>query len=132
MQDEYDLSLTDPDDDRLDDNADRGMLPVPQLVDSPAEGEAIGNTMLGKLAGRDIKVPPVKAWRSSAVSAMKDGDFEHWAKVTLDNDGWDLWVDVDPTMAQIEALFESLSGQMGVSRGNSRAQRRSSRSTRRR
>lgn len=99
---------------------------------APVEREATGGYTRGTLAGRDILVPPLTKWRSSAMRALNSGDFETWAEVVLDNEDYDIWVDVDPTVEEINDFFESISGGLGVDQGNSRASRRSSRPTPRR
>jgi len=84
------------------------------------------------LDGNTILVPPLSQWKSSAMRALNNGDFETWAERTLDDEGWEVWQDVDPSVDQIDEFFGSFSDQLGVDRGNSRGSRRSSRTTRRR
>lgn len=99
---------------------------------SAAEREVTGELVQGELAGRTIYVPPVKKWRASALHHLREGDFENWAKITLADDDWDIWTEVDPTIDEIESFFVSVNSGLGTSPGNSRASRRSSRNTRRR
>lgn len=99
---------------------------------SPAEREVTGELVQGELAGQTVYCPPTKRWRASALHALREGDFETWAKITLDDDDWSTWQDVDPTLEQIEDFFTSVNPGLGTSPGNSRSSRRSSRSTRRR
>lgn len=100
--------------------------------ESAAENEAQGKRVQGELAGRMVSVPPVKQWRSSALKALRDGDFETWAKVTLDDDGWEHWQEIDPTLQQVEDYFTAINPGLGTNPGNSRASRRASARTRRR
>lgn len=116
-------------------DADEVIMPPDEDDDEPeaataAEKEAKRELVQGELAGRPIYVPPTKQWRASAMHALRQGDFETWAEITLDDDDWDTWQEIDPTLAQIEDFFEIINPKL--SSGNSRASRRSSRSTRRR
>lgn len=77
-----------------------------------------------QLAGRDVDVKPLRKWRSSAISAMRSGDFEVWARTSLDGDGYDVWLDVDPTIEEVEALFAQWTEATGQSPGESSASRR--------
>lgn len=99
---------------------------------SAPEREVTGELVQGELAGRPIYVPPVKQWRASALHALREGDFETWAKITLDDDDWTIWAEVDPTFQEIDDFFATINTGIGTSPGNSRASRRSSRNTRRR
>lgn len=99
---------------------------------SAAENEAKAKFVQGELAGVMVNVPVVKKWRSSALKAMKDGDFETWAQVTLDDEGWAHWQETDPTIEDIEGFFADINPKLGTSPGNSRASRRASARTRRR
>lgn len=101
--------------------------------DAPAQQrEAMAGYAKGFLDGREIEVPPVNLWRSSAMRALNTGDFETWAEKVLAESDYETWTDVDPNMDQINEFFESLGDQLGTDRGNSRASRRSSARTRRR
>lgn len=117
-----------------DDNYDAAFEdgPEPDSEPSAPEREVTGELVQGELAGEPIYVPPVKKWRASALHALREGDFENWAKITLDDDDWDLWQKTDPTVEDIEAFFKSINTGLGTNPGNSRAQRRSSKPTRRR
>lgn len=106
--------------------------PEPEPQASAAEREAKGELIQGELAGKTIYTPPVKQWRASALHALREGDLMGWAEATLSDDDWAIWEDVDPTVEQIEDFFATINKQAGTNPGNSRASRRSSRSTRRR
>lgn len=106
--------------------------PEPDAEPSAPEREVTGELVQGELAGKTIYVPPVKKWRASALHALREGDFENWAKITLDDDDWDIWQEVDPTVEDIETFFKSINSGLGTNPGNSRAQRRSSKPTRKR
>lgn len=97
-----------------------------------AQKEATGELVQGELAGKVIYCPPVKKWRASALHAMREGDFDTWARTTLEDDDWDVWNEADPTVEEIEGFFATINPGLGTSPGNSRASRRSSKRTPRR
>lgn len=110
----------------------RAPYPQPTVITTaehppPAESEARGEYVRGELAGEEVYVPPVKKWRSSALSALRAGDMHGWAESTLDDDGWAVWLRVDPSLEEIEDFFGSINAGLGTNPGNSRASRRSSR-----
>lgn len=98
---------------------------VPQLA---VEREVRKGYQKGELCGNTVLVPPLQQWKSSAMRALNAGDFETWAERTLDDDGWEVWQDCDPSLDEIDAFFGTFD--LGVGRGNSRGSRRSSRNTR--
>lgn len=128
-EDEPDRRPSDRSDDHRARDDDRDEPPTEA---SAPEREVTGELVQGELAGRTIYVPPVKQWRASALHGLREGDFETWAKITLDDDDWAIWSEVDPTFEEIDDFFASINSGIGTSPGNSRASRRSSRNTRRR
>jgi hypothetical protein len=68
-------------------------------VDLAAEAETRAGTrpVTVPLDGRDIAVPPVWDWTTEAVLALLEGQDDNWAYLTLDDDNWDVWDDVDPS-----------------------------------
>jgi hypothetical protein len=85
------------------------------------------------LAGEQIRIKPAGQWRSSAVRAMREGDFDRWAESSLaDKESWATWQDIDPTIDEVEAMLRAWQTTTGQDPGESRASRRSSRSTARR
>jgi hypothetical protein len=105
--------------------------PAPSTA-SAAEKEVRGELVQGTLAGKTLYVKPVKQWRASALHALQEGDLMGWAEATLSDDDWEIWLEVDPTLAEIEDFFRSIGGGLGTDPGNSRRSPRSSRRTRRR
>lgn len=99
---------------------------------SAAEKEVRGELIQGDLAGKTVYVKPVKQWRASALHALREGDLMGWAEATLTDDDWDTWLEVDPTVEEIQAFFASIDTGLGTNPGNSRRSRRSSTRTRRR
>jgi hypothetical protein len=66
------------------------------------------------------------------MEAIREGRFTLWAQKTLAEDDYAAWVDADPRVRQINGFFEELGRLTGISQGESRASRRSAKSTRRR
>lgn len=77
------------------------------------------------LDGTALHVLPMRKWRSSAVRALRSGDFDLWAEKCLADGGWTLWQAIDPTMEDVEAFFAAWSKATGQSVGNSSASPRS-------
>lgn len=77
------------------------------------------------LDGTALRVLPMRKWRSSAVRALRSGDFDLWAEKCLADDGWTLWQAIDPTMEDVETFFADWSKATGQSVGNSSASPRS-------
>lgn len=105
--------------------------PTPS-TSSAAEKEVRGELIQGTLAGKTVYVRPVKQWRASALHALREGDLMAWAEATLSDDDWDVWIEVDPTVEEIQEFFASINTGLGTDPGNSRRSRRSSTRTRRR
>jgi hypothetical protein len=98
-----------------------------------AEVDAGDGTVEVTLADTRVRVKPVGAWRSSGVSAMRQGDFTAWAETCLATpDDVAVWLEVDPTLDECEVFFREWGAATGQDQGESRASRRSSRSTARR
>jgi hypothetical protein len=53
------------------------------------------------LAGKDIRVKDPMDWPSSAMRAMREGNFEVWAEKCLEDGDYTIWQSVDPTYRQI-------------------------------
>lgn len=88
--------------------------------------EGIGDGAKAQLGDSTITVPPVKQWRASALEAMSNGQFSVWAEKTLSDDDYDTWLSVDPTVGEVETMFESASSALGMTPGESRASSRRS------
>jgi hypothetical protein len=98
--------------------------------DTPVEAEATGRGVPVPLCGKDIHVPPTVEWRSSALKALHTGDYETWAERTLSEQDYNTWMDVDPTLGEVQRFFADAAPAMGLSLGNSKASRRALRATR--
>lgn len=90
---------------------------------TPAEREAKGEGATASLCGEPIHVPPMNQWRSSAVHAFQNADYETWAQKTLSESDYEIWADIDPTLDDINAFLEEAGKALGL--GKSRASRRS-------
>ncbi len=92
-------------------------------ADQPAPDEPVppaGTTTvpLGS-AGRTVRVLRQGLWRSSALRALKkDNDFEVWAEKCLWHNDYETWVEVDPTLDEVERFFTDY-GQLDQSPGKS-------------
>jgi hypothetical protein len=84
------------------------------------------------LGDTTVRVKPTNEWRSSGVSAMRQGDYSAWAQVCLVEGDAEVWDEIDPTMGECEAFFRAWGEITGQTPGKSRASRRSSKSTARR
>ena len=76
------------------------------------------------LDGKTIRIPGTQHWTAEATEDLSNGQVQRWAAATLDDDSWDVWVAVNPTNSDVEAMFEELNEKQGVSVGESRASRR--------
>src|SRR5579875_3145780 len=77
----------------------------------------------------DILVPPSGRWKSRANSMLNNGQFHEWARTVLAETDFDTWSELDPTNDDVEAFFKAWQAATGESRPESRASKRSSRST---
>jgi hypothetical protein len=62
-----------------------------------------------------VTVIPLRKWRSSAIRALRSGDYDTWASKSLTPDSWTLWQQIDPTLDDIEALFADWQQKTGQS-----------------
>lgn len=105
------------------------------MVESQAdalEAEAHEESVQIALADQKLTVPPMNQWRSSALSAMINGDFETWAAKTLSEEDYETYADIDPTIDELEAFFDRVTEAQGTSRGKSRPRSGSSKNKPRR
>jgi hypothetical protein len=95
---------------------------------SAAEAEArsdpgVSTTL--QLAGEDITIRPVKQWRTSAIGALNVGDFDKWAASALEPDSAALWLEIDPTIEDVETMFKAWGELTGQTVGKSARSARS-------
>jgi hypothetical protein len=72
------------------------------------------------------------SWRSSAMDAQAEGRYGEWARKCLVGDGYQLWLDIDPTGREIVEFFDAFGDAGGITPLASRASQHSSRRDRRR
>ena len=87
----------------------------------PIEVEALADpadTVAVPLADREIRILPVRKWKSSALRALRQGDFETWAERSLVAADVAVWQAVDPDMDQVEAMFSAWTAKTGQTPGN--------------
>jgi hypothetical protein len=78
----------------------------PDALDQLAADAANGTGALSvPLAGKPLRVLPPMEWRSSAMRAVREGNFDVWAEKCLvrdsESDDYAIWQSVDPTMNEI-------------------------------
>ena len=89
------------------------------------EAEYPPGTVECKLGEHTIHVLPTDSWKGYANTALREGDFETWAEVSLAGDDYDkVWCEADPTVGEINALFDEFAKKTGQDSGKSRAFRR--------
>lgn len=90
-----------------------------------AEGEVIVR-LVTEVGDADIRVPAMGKWRASARNALNTrGDDLAWAAVTLSDEDFNAWKDLDPTKDEIESFFEEYGRKSGASnRADRRARQR--------
>lgn len=78
----------------------------PDALDQLAADAANGTEPLPvPLADKTVRVLPPMEWRSSAMRAVREGNFDVWAEKCLVRDGesddYAVWQSIDPTMNDI-------------------------------
>lgn len=73
------------------------------------------------LDGNPLRVKPPMDWRSSAIAAMADNNYEVWARGCLAPESYQVWRRVDPTLRQCEEFFQAWRGRTGQDKGESAA-----------
>jgi hypothetical protein len=68
-----------------------------------------GPVLVELVPGTSVRVLPPKMWRVSALSGIRNGDFEAWAKKALaSTEDFAVFMDVDPTLEQLETFMKNL------------------------
>lgn len=73
------------------------------------------------LEGNSLQVKPVRQWRSSAVRALSDLNYDVWAQGCLSASSYRVWQSVDPTIEQCEEFFSAWTERTGQHKGESAA-----------
>jgi hypothetical protein len=99
-------------------------------ADAPAEGSYV--ELSTEAGDAELLVPPPGKWKSRAQTFLNQGSFDVWAQLTLSAEDFKAWRELDPTLDEATAFFESWQEKAGQDLGKSRASRRSSKNTRKR
>lgn len=102
-----------------------------EAVEDEAEADPDAPTSV-LLDGETLQVLPARLWRSSRMRALREGDFDSWAEGCLTPESYEVWQEIDPTIEQVEQFMTNWQHESGLDQGNSRASRRSSKTTARR
>lgn len=76
-------------------------------------------TIKATLGGEPMLVKPPKKWKTRAIRSLNSGDFDAWAETSLVEGYYDVWLDVDPDMEQVEAFFLEFNENSGDAVGKS-------------
>jgi hypothetical protein len=103
-----------------------------EAIEAEVDAET-DDTIEVPLCDTTVRVLPAGEWRSSAVRALRSGDYDSWAEECLAGDDYaDVWQPLDPVLNEVEAFFEAWKDATGQDAGKSRASRRSSKTKRKR
>lgn len=99
-----------------------------------ADGDAYVTVPLAGYDGatKDVRALPNTRWRSSALRALNQGDFDGFFASVLHEDDYELYEELDPTAEDIGNFTEAVVRESGEALGKSSGPRASSRRTRRR
>ncbi len=73
------------------------------------------------LDGHPLSVLPTADWRSSAIRALADNNFDVWAQGCLTSESYAVWRVIDPTLRQCEEFFAAWKNRTGQDPGESSA-----------
>lgn len=96
------------------------------------EIEAEGHYITTDLCGHEVQVVPPAAWRSSWQRMLNAGNLDGFAQKILHPDDYDLYLEIDPTIAEFMEFAQEAASLAGESLGKSSGPAPSSRRTRRR
>lgn len=100
--------------------------PVDKLAVAQSEvlDDPDGIRLVELIPGTTVRVLPPRMWRVSSLTAMRQGDFDKWAsKALASTEDYEIFMDVDPTLDQIEGFMKRLNEESGE--GNSKNSSRS-------
>ncbi|MFJ4637617.1 hypothetical protein ACIP69_18585 [Streptomyces hygroscopicus] len=109
-------------------------LDTAKAQENEADGEEYVTVPLAGFDGvtKDVRALPNTRWRSSALRALNQGDFDGFFALVLHEDDYELFEELDPTAEGIGGFAEAVVRASGEALGKSSGQRPSSRSTRKR
>lgn len=97
--------------------------PEPEEVDVDLDAmgyEATGRPITVRVAGKVIHVTNAGDWTSEAMRASSIGDWNTWARETIDDDDeYKTWVEANLRNTQIEAVFSEVGRQSQMNQGKS-------------
>jgi hypothetical protein len=96
------------------------------------EIEAEGQYITAELCGEEVQIVPPTAWRTSWQRLLNQGNLDAFAEKVLHPDDFELYEELDPTIAEFLQFTTDAAQRSGESLGKSSGPSRSSRSTRRR
>ncbi|MYU30711.1 hypothetical protein GTW30_22125 [Streptomyces sp. SID7810] len=94
--------------------------------------EAEGHYVTAELCGEEVQVVPATVWRSSWQRMLQQGNLDGFAEKVLHPDDFELYLELDPTIADFLDFAQAAAAAAGESLGNSSGPAPSSRRTRRR
>ncbi|MFD8088609.1 hypothetical protein [Streptomyces malaysiensis] len=109
-------------------------LDAAKAQEAEADGDEYVTVPLAGYDGvtKDVRALPNTHWRSSALRALNQGDFDGFFASVLHEDDYELFEELDPTAEGIGSFAEAVVRVSGEQLGKSSGPRPSSRSTRRR
>jgi hypothetical protein len=96
------------------------------------EIEAEGQYVTAELCGEEVQIVPPLAWRASWQRLLNQGNLDAFASKVLHPDDYELYEELDPTLAEFMEFTTDAAQRSGESLGESRGPAPSSRRTRRR
>ena len=85
----------------------------PDALDVLAAEASGDDSLTVPLDGQDVRIKHPMDWPSSAMRAMREGNFEVWAEKCLEDGDYAIWQSVDPTyrqIAQFMAAYRDVGG----------------------
>jgi hypothetical protein len=90
--------------------------PVGKLAALQAEvvDDIDGVRIIELVPGTSVRVRPPRMWRVSALKAMRQADFDTWAKTSLASaEDYAVFCDVDPTLEEVQTFMKALNEESG-------------------
>lgn len=78
------------------------------------ETEVKNENTVVQLCEDTVEVLPITKWTSSAIHALRSGDIEIWAEKSLTPDSYQIWIELDPTLDEIEQFMDEWSKASGA------------------
>lgn len=88
-----------------------------KLASVQAAAAVMSEGFSGEVRGEMLHVKPLRDWPVSAYSLIQRSDFDGWASKCLVGDDYEIWQRLDPTIGELDELFEEVGSQLGISLG---------------